>query len=98
MASGDHNGYAPDMAGPRRVKQYEPIRFGEPYNPRSVEGHRDAVAAALETRRFNKMMKEQEALIEALRPLHIKLLDKLRRALTSSRGAGREAGVRSRPR
>jgi hypothetical protein len=50
------------MARPVRFKkQHKAVGFGDPYNPRSVEGHRNAVAEASESRRYNRFMKDREA-------------------------------------
>jgi hypothetical protein len=42
-------------------KQYKPIKFGDRPDPGTVEGHRNAMAEAAETRRYNKRMKELAA-------------------------------------
>lgn len=60
---------------PRLKKQYKPVGFGDPYDPRSVDGHRNAVNEARETRGYNKRMKEIEAEREANKPLTEKLGD-----------------------
>ena len=49
------------------TKQYKPIGFGDAPNPGTVEGHRNAMAEAAETRRYNRMMKEVAAQDEAKR-------------------------------
>jgi hypothetical protein len=59
-------------------KQHKPIGFGDGYDPRSDEGHRNAVNEARETREYNKRMKEIEAEREANKPLTAKLADWLR--------------------
>jgi len=49
---------------PQRIKfkkQYKPIGFGDRPSKDTVEGHRNAMAEAAETRRYNRMMKELEA-------------------------------------
>jgi hypothetical protein len=43
------------------TKQYKPIGFGDRPDPGTVEGHRNAMAEAAETRRYNRRMKELEA-------------------------------------
>lgn len=58
---------------PKTRRRYKPIKFGDPYDPRTVEGHYYAVKAAAEERQFKRMMKEREALREAMKPLHVKL-------------------------
>jgi hypothetical protein len=42
-------------------KQYKPIDFGDKPNPGTIEGHRNTLAEAAETRRYNRRMKELEA-------------------------------------
>jgi hypothetical protein len=42
-------------------KQYKPIKFGDGPDPGTVEAHRNAMAEAAETRRYNRRMKELEA-------------------------------------
>jgi hypothetical protein len=42
----------------RKIKQYKPIGFGERPDPGTVEGHRNAMAEAAETRAYNHRMKE----------------------------------------
>jgi hypothetical protein len=49
------------------TKQYKPIGFGDRPDPGTVEGHRDAMDEAAETRRYNKRMKELETQDEAKR-------------------------------
>ena len=49
------------------TKQYKPIGFGDRPDPGTVEGHRNAVAEAAETRQYNRRMKELEAEDEARR-------------------------------
>ncbi len=63
---------------PRLKKQYKAVGFGDPYDPRSVDGHRNAVNEARDTREYNKGMKEIEAEREANKPLTEKLGDWLR--------------------
>jgi hypothetical protein len=46
---------------PKFKKQYKPISFGDRPNPGTVEGHRNAMAEAAETRQYNRRMKELEA-------------------------------------
>jgi len=43
------------------MKQYKPIGFGDRPDLGTVEGHRNAMAEAVETRRYNRRMKELEA-------------------------------------
>jgi hypothetical protein len=45
----------------RKIKQYKPIRFGDGPDPDTVEGHRNAMAEAAETRAYNRRMKELAA-------------------------------------
>jgi hypothetical protein len=55
---------------PRKIKftkQYKPIGFGDRPDPGTVEGHRNAMAEAAETRQYNQRMKELEAEDEAKR-------------------------------
>ena len=40
------------------TKQYKPIKFGDGPDPGTVEGHRNAMAEAAETRAYNRRMKE----------------------------------------
>jgi hypothetical protein len=54
----------------RSKKQHKPIGY-----PRSVEGHRNAVNEARDTREYNKRMKEIDAEGEANEPLTAKLAD-----------------------
>jgi hypothetical protein len=49
---------------PRKIKftkQYKPIKFGDRPDPGTVEGHRNAMAEAADTRAYNRMMKELAA-------------------------------------
>jgi hypothetical protein len=62
----------------RLKKQHKPIGFGDAYDRRFVEGHRNAVSEARETREYNKRMKEIEAERKANKPLTEKLADWLR--------------------
>lgn len=55
----------------RLKKQHKPIGFGDAYDPPSVEGHRNAVNEARETREYNKRMKEIEAERKANKPLTV---------------------------
>jgi hypothetical protein len=43
------------------IKQYKPIKFGDGPDPDTVEGHRNKIAEAAETRRYNRRMKELAA-------------------------------------
>ena len=45
----------------RKIKQYKPIGFGDGPDPGTVEGHRNRMAAAAETRQYNRRMKELAA-------------------------------------
>ena len=45
----------------RKIKQYKPIHFGDGPDPGTVEGHRNRVVEAAETRAYNRRMKELEA-------------------------------------
>ena len=58
----------------RQRRQYAPVRFGEPYDPRSVEGHRNAVLEAREVREFREMKRRRVDAEAAARPWHEKLL------------------------
>jgi hypothetical protein len=51
----------------RKIKQYKPIGFGDRPDPDTVEGHRNRVAEAAETRAYNRRMKELAAEDEARR-------------------------------
>jgi hypothetical protein len=42
------------------TKQYKPIGFGDRPDPGTVEGHRNAMAEAAETRLYNRRMRELE--------------------------------------
>ena len=55
--------------------------MADPYDPQSVEGHLNAVREATEARRFNRMVKEREAEREAMKPLHMKLWEWVRKML-----------------
>jgi hypothetical protein len=43
------------------TKRYKPIKFGDGPDPDTVEGHRNRMAEAAETRRYNRRMKELAA-------------------------------------
>jgi hypothetical protein len=45
----------------RKIKQYKPIKSGDRPDPGTVEGHRNAMAEAAETRAYNRSMKELAA-------------------------------------
>jgi hypothetical protein len=45
----------------RKIKQYKPVKFGEGPDPGTVEGHRNRMAEAAETRASNRRMKELDA-------------------------------------
>jgi hypothetical protein len=45
----------------RKIKQYKPIKFGDGPDPGTVEGHRNAMIEAAETRAYNRRMKELAA-------------------------------------
>jgi hypothetical protein len=51
----------------RKIKQYKPIGFGDRPDPGTVEGRRNAMAEAAETRAYERRMKELEAQDEARR-------------------------------
>jgi hypothetical protein len=72
------------MARPIRFrKQYKPIGFGDAYDPRSVEGHRNAVHAAIENRRADRELKTVEAAGETSRSLGLgRLLRRIRNLLS----------------
>jgi hypothetical protein len=71
---------------PQKVKfkkQYKPIGFGDRPDPGTVEGHRNRVAEAAETRAYNRRIKELEAQDAANRG---GLLSRVMRFFTSKRG------------
>jgi hypothetical protein len=45
----------------RKIKQYKPIKFGDGPDPDTVEGHRNKMIEAAETRAYNRRMKELAA-------------------------------------
>jgi hypothetical protein len=45
----------------RKIKQYKPIKFGDRPDPVTVEGHRNMMAEAAQTRAYNRRMKELAA-------------------------------------
>jgi hypothetical protein len=45
----------------RKIKQYKPIKFGDRPDPGTVEGHRNKMIEAAETRAYNRRMKELAA-------------------------------------
>jgi hypothetical protein len=49
------------------TKQYKPIGFGDRPDPGTIEGHRNTLAEAAETRQYNRRMKELAAEDEARR-------------------------------
>jgi hypothetical protein len=52
------------MSVPQKIKfkkQYKPIKFGDRPDPGTVEGHRNAMIEAAETRAYNRRMKELAA-------------------------------------
>jgi hypothetical protein len=51
----------------RKIKQYKPIKFGDGPDPGTVEGHRNRMAEAAETRRYNQRMNELAVEDEAKR-------------------------------
>jgi hypothetical protein len=51
----------------RRVRQSKPIKFGDGPDPGTVEGHRNKMIEAAETRSYNRRMKELAAEDEARR-------------------------------
>ena len=44
-----------------KIKQHKPIKFGDGPYPDTVEGHRNRMAEAAETRAYNRRMKELAA-------------------------------------
>lgn len=68
------------MARPIRFrKQYKPIGFGDAYDPRSVEGHRNAVHDAIENRRADRELKTLEAVGETTSPIGLgRLMGRIR--------------------
>jgi hypothetical protein len=55
---------------PRKIKftkQHKPIGFGDIPDPDTVEGHRNKMAEAAETRAYNRRMKELAAEDESKR-------------------------------
>lgn len=46
------------MAQIKFTKQYKPVRFGDGPDPGTVDGHRNAMEEAAETRRYNRRLKE----------------------------------------
>ena len=67
----------------RKIKRYKPIHFGDGPDPGTVEGHRNRVAEAAETRAYNRRMKELEAQDAAKRG---GLLSRVIRFFTSKAG------------
>jgi hypothetical protein len=67
----------------RKIKQYKPIGFGDRPDPGTVEGRRNRVAEAAETRAYNRRMKELEAQDATKRG---SLLSRLIRLFTSKSG------------
>jgi hypothetical protein len=63
------------------TKQYKPIKFGDKPDPATVEGHRNAMAEAAETRAYNRRMKELAAQDAERR---VGLLSKITNFFTSS--------------
>ncbi len=75
---------------PREIrfkKQYKPIGFGDRPDTRTVEGHRNALQEAADTRDYNRMMKGLAAKREAE---HGGLLSKLMSVL----GVGSRSRIR----
>ncbi len=70
---------------PRPPKQHAPVKFGEPFNPKSVEGVRAARQEAFENRRAEKMLKELAVKRLAGRPLRVRLWEKLSRVVARSK-------------
>jgi hypothetical protein len=66
----------------RKIKQYKPIKFGDRPDPGTVEGHRNAMVEAAETRSYNRRMKELAAEDAARRE---GLLTKITNFFTSKR-------------
>ena len=78
--------YSRIMPRPVRFrKQYKPIGFGDAYDPRSVEGHRNAVHDAIENRRADRELKELEEQHEVETPLHVKAARRNPKALRPAR-------------
>ena len=46
---------------PQKIKQYKPIKFGDGPDADTVEGHRNRMAEAAETRAYNRRIKELAA-------------------------------------
>jgi hypothetical protein len=61
------SGLANEADVARKIKQYKPIRFGDGPDRGTVEGHRNALNEAAETRRYNRTMKELAAQDEVRR-------------------------------
>lgn len=73
------------MARPVRFKkQYKPIGFGDAYDPRSVEGHRNAVHNAIENRRAARELEALKAEGDAAKPLWLRVLVGLGRLMRRS--------------
>ena len=51
----------------RKIKQYKPVKFGDGPDPGTVEGHRNRMIEAAETRAYNRRTKELAAEDEARR-------------------------------
>jgi hypothetical protein len=68
----------------RFKKQYKPIGFGDAYDPRSVEGHHNAVRDAIENRRAARELKALEAEGEVAKPLWLRVLVGLGRLMRRS--------------
>jgi hypothetical protein len=49
------------MDVPRKIKQYKPIKFGDGPDPSTVDGLRNQMIQAAETRRYCRKMKELAA-------------------------------------
>ncbi len=63
---------------PLPPKQHAPVKFGEPFNPKSVEGVQLARQEAIQNRRAEKRLKELAAQRLAARPFRMKLPQWLR--------------------
>lgn len=66
-------------------KQYEPVKFGDPFNPHSVDGHRGLLAKRAEGLWWKDNEGQRLVAIEAARPMRIKLWESLRRIIGSTR-------------
>ena len=60
------------------MKQHAPVKFGEPFDPKSVDGVRLARRMQAEARCRREMNVERAAALEAAKPLRLVLWDTLR--------------------